>query len=273
MISAGALHGVVMFLFGFFLALQMQLQSNSLPPLVAAPDAVPEFDRQIKSRLADGTWRRLTDGVAPAAGQVVYTFGTAAALATRLPGRRVVEFFVAGSRPLVDGHEIVAWDPPPGAQLFLFNEFSKGRQGRSFCVLATPRTAESARRLVMDSSGLVTAETVKTPGEALRLAADLIAGRRRCAGVQLTGDFEVLDSVVVEGFVRLQVRAGIPVFGRTRHEVLMGLTAAVEPQYESWEPQGLRPPGGQIFYNKYMSSWFGVEEINSMQWKPQALAR
>ncbi|MBU1242068.1 hypothetical protein KKD52_06610 [Myxococcota bacterium] len=262
-----------MFLFGFFFAWQLQWQTGALPPVVAAPDGVPEYERQIRHRLADGSWRRFSPGAELAPGQVVFTFGSKSALATRLPGRRVIEFFVAGSQPLVEGHEIVAWDPPVGAQLFLFNEFAKNRQGRPFCVLATRRTGEWARRLVMESSGLVTAETVKVPGEALKLAADLIAGRRSCAGVQLTGDFEVLDSVVLEAFVRLQVRVGIPVFGRTRHEVLLGVTAAVEPRYESWDPQDFQSTGGQIFYNKYMSMWFGVEEINSPQWKPQSLAR
>jgi len=262
-----------MFLFGFLLAWQLQWQTGVTTVLVASPEGVPEFERQIVPRLADGSWRRYTAGAELAPGQVVFTFGSKAALATRLPGRRVIEFFVAGSRPLVDGHEIVAWDPPVGAQLFLFNEFAKNLAGRPFCVLATQRTGEWARRLVMESTGLVTAETVKSPGEALKLAADLIAGRRSCAGVQLTGDFEVLDSAVLEAFVRLQVRVGIPVFGRTRHEVLLGATAAVEPRYESWDPQALRAPGGQVFYNKYMSNWFGVEEITSPQWKPQSLAR
>ena len=279
----------MMLLFGLMLALQLQWQTvadvpvgeapptgappAAVPPAVVAPEDVQEFERPLRPRLAEGSWKRFTGAGDLVDGQVVFTFGSRAARETRLPGRRVIEFFVAGSRPLVEGHELAPWEAPVGAHLFLLNRFAANRAGRAFCVLATPRTREWAQRLASSSAGLVQSQDVENPSAAMQLAADLIAGRRRCAGVLLTGDFEVLDWRVLETFVQLQARAGIPVFARTRHEVLLGAVAAVEPQYESWDANPASPPSGQIFYHRHMSAWFGVEEIVSSEWKPQPLAR
>jgi len=243
------------------------------PPAVVAPDDVQEFERLIRPRLSDGSWKRFSGAADLVDGQVVFTFGLKAARQTRLPERRVVEFFVMGSTPLVEGHVIVPWEAPVAAHLFLLRRFAAGRGSVPFCVLSTPRTRDWAGRLVSGSAGLVTSQEVNDPAGALKVAADLLAGRIRCAGVLLTGDFEVLDWTALEVFIPLQTRLGIPVFGRTRHEVLLGAAAAVEPRYESWEPLAQQAPTAQIFYHKHISEWFGVEEIISPEWNPQPLAR
>jgi len=259
-----------MLAFTMFLAFQLW-HGQALPVAVAYPPGVPEFERAAAPRLASGAWVRFTGVGNLAPGQVIYTFGRRAAKSLELPGFLVVEHFVAGERPLHPRHGRVAWEAPVEAWEALLGQFSRVAAGRPFCVVETPMLARrspaplpsGARRLVMDSRE-----------RALSLAADLLKGRQSCGGVVLAADFEVLDSLVLEAFARVQARAGIPLFARTRHEVLMGAVAAVEPQAVDWDADGGGTITGQIFYNKAVAAWLGVAElVVPSRWRSQALAR
>ncbi len=260
-----------MLAFTMFLAFQLW-QGQALPVAVAYPPGVPEFERAAAPRLASGAWVRFTGAGGLARGQIVYTFGRRAARSVELPGVLVVEHFVAGERPLHPRHGRVSWEAPVEAWDVLLEQFAKVAAGRQFCLVETPMLARGSgaaplprgtRRVVVD-----------TRDQALQLAADLLKGRQTCGGVVLAADFEVLEHLVLEAFARVQARVGIPLFARTRHEVLMGAVAAVEPQAADWDADGGGTVTGQIFYNKAVAVWLGVGELaGSPRWRTQALAR
>lgn len=256
---------------GWLLAFQLLFRAPSPPVAVAYPAGTPEYERLAGPRLASGAWERFSGARALRPGQFVYTFGVRAAREVSAPGHEIVEHFVAGRGPLVPGHRHVSWEAPVEAWDHLLSHFEAVRAGMPFCVLTTPRLqgvdAPAAPRnartiLVRDSAG------------ALAFAAGLVRGRHACGGVVLAADFEVLDAMVFDMFARLQTRAWIPLFGRTRHEVLLGAVAAVEPQAEGWDSAGGVSMNGQIFYNKHVAAWFGVGALpDSPRWRTKALAR
>lgn len=257
---------------GWWLALNLLLRGPVTPVAVAYPAGTPEYERVAGPRLTSGAWQRFTGARALIPGQIVYTFGTRAAREVVAPGHEIVELFVAGRTPLVSGHRRVSWEAPAMAWEHLLSHFGAALAGLPVCVLTTPGLLGGGDPPAVPRGARVV--SVRDAGEALAFSAALARGRHTCGGVLLAADFEVLDARVFDQLARLQTVAWIPLFGRTRHEVLLGAVAAVEPLVEDWDPAGGLSVSGQIFYNKHIAAWFGVGALPaSGRWRTQALAR
>ncbi len=256
---------------GWWLALNLLLRGPVTPVAVAYPAGTPEYERVAGPRVASGAWERFTGARALRPGQIVYTFGTRAAREVVAPGHEVVELFVAGRTPLVPGHRRVSWEAPAEALEHLLSHFGAAMAGLPVCVLTTTRLRGDDAPAAPRGGRIV---LVRDSTEALAFSAALARGRHTCGGVLLAADFEVLDARVFDQLARLQTVAWIPLFGRTRHEVLLGAVAAVEPLVEDWDSAGGLAVSGQIFYNKHVAAWFGVGALPaSGRWRTQALAR
>ncbi len=261
-----------MHVFCFLFAIQFAGLAG-ITPVVAFPDGVQELERVAIPRIQSGEWKRFTSVQDLSRESVVFALGSFAARGIRDPGARVIEFFVAGT-PLVEGHEIISWEAPVEAWQFLLDLFPQKGRDVPFCALSTSRTRIWTEQLVSRSGDQVVLVQVSGISAALEVAAELLEGSRHCSGVILTNDFEILDADVLMAFLQVQVRLGVPLFARTRHEVLRGAAATVEPRYQSWDPSSEAPVSGQIFYQRDVLAWLGIRRPTSHEgWNPQPMTR
>lgn len=230
-----------------------------------------EFQRVAKSRVNSGQWKRLTPGTLPPVGALVFAFGTRAARSLSPASARVVEVFVGGRTPLVSGHDILPWEPPVQAVTELATFLRVRHPARPICVVSGPRTQAWAQEVV---DAMPPARVVNVPDlpKALAFVSQLYADPSNCTAVVLAADFEVLDFPVVQKLLQLQIRAGIPLVGRTRHEVLFGAVAAVEPYREDWVFPPQVPADARIFMNGAIWRFLKLPKANvSKRWEPLTL--
>ncbi len=242
--------------------------SSAQGPWVFYDEEIPEFHRVAGPRIQAGRWRRLTSGPLPADGGVILTFGTRAARALSSPadGRsQVVELFVAGRRPLVPGHEILPWEPPPAAVAEVVAPLRALAPNRPVCLLAGPRMREWAQEAAAVLPDAKAVDLPDTP-QALAFVSRLHADPSSCAVIVLTADFEVLDFTVLQALIHLQHRRRIPLVARTRHEVLLGAAAAVEPYRDGWDWPASGETGARIFCGGPWRFWGLPDPRFSPRW-------
>ena len=254
---------------GFFWLAFVWMRSQSGQVFVEHPAGVIEYERASLPRIQRGEWKKYNNNKELDKNSVVYVLGSRAAVGFTNPGVRVVEFFVAG-RPEVPGHELLSWEAPPEAFSHLFDAIPL--RGGRLCVLVTPRTRAWSARLLEREPVRVSLEEVVTPSQALRKAGRF--ARDECRGYVLTNDFDVLNAVVLEAFLRVQAGTGRFLIGRTRHEILLGAMAAVEPQVVAWDPAAPGAMGAQIFQHSLLTTWLGAGRVKpSPVFRPQFLSR
>jgi hypothetical protein len=115
----------------------------------------------------------------------------------------------------------------------------------SFCPPAHGQWAQEAAAAMPPSRVVELNELT----DALSFVSRLHADPSACGAVVLAADFDVLDFPVLQALVQLQVRARISLVARTRHEVLLGAAAAVEPYWEDWAFPPSKPVGARVFLN------------------------
>lgn len=234
-------------------------------------EKMAEYRRVAEPQVESGQWRRLSPGMTPPQDAWIFAFGTRAAQSLPAGSSRVVEVFVGGRTPYVQGHEILPWEPPAQAVADLAVFLRHAHPERPVCILAGPRTREWAQEA---ASAMQNAQALdfRDLAEALSFVSRLHAKPSSCAAVVLTADFEVLDFPVFHALAQLQIRAGIPLAARTRHEVLLGAAAAVEPYRKEWRFPPASPNDARIFRNGAVWRFLGLPDAAlPARWEPMTL--
>jgi hypothetical protein len=242
---------------------------------VVFPEEIIEFERFWTKLKSLGKFKRANLKNSQPTTKKILALGPSAAKFLKNNKGEVWELFVAGS-PIVKKDKIIPYQSPPQKWVNLFLKIKpKNKSNSPLVFLTTPRlkTDSLAVAELCKEVGILTRVIVVTSEKmALQSLISIHNKKTSTWGIKLAHDLKIITPRVLFLSLKLQYRDGIPIFVRTKHEVLAGGIATIEPIMDpQWVLNRFLSTETKPPYTKQAKLFYNTQALKSLRIKTTLL--